>query len=95
MPVCSILSGAAGPPPAEAPAIRCFLVSATMILLSLTRSLLILPHPGAVPAIASHPDSDFTVESAAVAPIPLRIRCVSAEALPRRLSSLKLCGIVG
>ena len=46
-------------------------------------------HPGAVPA-APHPDINL-VELAAVAPV----RCVSAEALPRRGSSLKRCGIVG
>jgi hypothetical protein len=47
-------------------------------------------HPGAAPAVAPHPDAHL-VEPAAAAPVPL----VSEEAIPRRQSSLKLCGIVG
>ncbi len=47
-------------------------------------------HLGAAPAVAPHPDVHL-VEPAAVAPS----HWVSAEALPRCQSSLKLCGIVG
>ncbi len=35
-------------------------------------------HPGAAPAVAPHPDVHL-VEPAAVSPVPLRTRCVSAE----------------
>ncbi len=41
-------------------------------------------HPGAAPAVASHPDVHV------IELLPLS-GCVSAEALPRRQSSLKLC----
>ncbi len=92
----SILSTAALRRRCGSGSLRCFLVSAALVLLSLSRSALILSAlaidtiRGAALAVAPYPDVHL-VEPAAVP----RSSCVSVEASPIRQSSLKQYGIVG
>jgi hypothetical protein len=70
-------------PAVTAASLRHFLVSAALVLLLLSRSALILSASAietirGAPAVAPHPDVHL-IEPAAVSPVPLRTRCVSAE----------------